>query len=289
VNRERALESLLREAFLYLKGKGVPNPQLDVALLVSHALGMERIQLYLNPSRVLTQKEIQGAWRLLERRGKREPVAYILGRKEFWSLEFEVDHGVLIPRPETELLVQCALEHIGKGALRGLDMGTGSGIIPVILTKERNRLKMMAVDSSMEALQLAKKNAKRHAVLGRIQFIRGSLFDALKRNHTEQLDLIVSNPPYIPTEEIQGLEPEIKDHEPPRALNGGGDGLRLLRKIIEAAPSYLAPSGLLCLEMGAGQAQCVRELIARTGGFREPQCFKDYGGVERVVLAERRS
>ncbi len=280
------LESLNSSADL-LKTRGIDTARLDAELLLAHTLGIKRVTLLTNLSRPLNQKELKTFRELIQLRASREPVAYILREKEFWSIVFKVDKRVLIPRPETELLVQCVLDHMHYGNhLQGVDIGTGSGVIPIVLAKELDQVKIVAIDCSDDALCLAKENAKAHSVEKKIRFLKGDLFFPLKKETL--FDFIVSNPPYIPKGDIEALEPEVNKYEPLSALDGGVDGLEIIKKIIKESPVFLKRGGLLFLELGAGQWQRVKNLILRNGKYEEPQIFKDYSGIERIVMAQRR-
>lgn len=282
------LKYVLGTATSFLTGKGIDTPRLDSELLLAHALGLERSGLFADLSRPLGPRELEAFQCLVRRRAEREPVAYILGKKEFWSMEFKVDRRTLIPRPETELLVSCVLERVGQGESMVLDMGTGSGILPVVLAKELGLVKIVAVDCSEGALELARENAETHQVENMIEFVYGNLFDPLAEGRCEGFDFIVSNPPYIPTAEIRTLAPEIKNYEPIQALDGGDDGLKVIRQIIKRSPEYLKSGGFLCMEIGAGQGARAKEIILQDGKFECPLILKDYGGLDRVVLAIRK-
>ncbi len=278
---ERVSDSI-RRGTDYLRARGIANPTMEAEVLLSHILGVDRAFLYAHPERVLKVNEVEAFYRALERRGRREPLQYILGRWEFWSLEFEVGPGVLIPRPETEILVEEALRLLDRiGGRRVLEIGTGSGNIAVPLAK--GGAEVWSVDISRKALCYARRNASHHRVSDRIRLIQGRGFDAIKGSRP--FDLIISNPPYIPTREIGRLQPEIRDHEPLEAIDGGPDGLSVIRDVVRKAPHYLRKGGWLLMEIGNGQALAVRELIERDGRYSSIGFRRDYGGVERVVIA----
>jgi release factor glutamine methyltransferase len=218
---------------------------------------------------------------------RREPVGYITGRKEFWSLDFVVTPEALIPRPETELLVEVALHRLKSTASRTLnilDLGTGSGIIAVCLAKERLEANIVAVDISSSALEVARINSRRHGVSERIDLIHGDLFAPLGAKEG-LFDLIVANPPYIRTGELSLLAPEISQWEPMTALDGGLDGIEYYRRIIGEAHEHLAPGSSIVLEIGADMAPVVTELFARSGGYGPPSVYQDYAGKDRVIAA----
>ena len=260
----------------YLAEKGVENARLEAEWLLSAAMNLDRVGLYVNFEKPLLPSELTSFRGMVGRRAKREPLQYILGNQEFMGLEFRVTPAVLIPRHDTETLVQEAVTHAGN-AKRVLDIGAGSGCIAVALAKLLPSVEMSAVDSSDEALDIAKENAARNGVV--VRFISGSLFEPFDG---ERFDLIVSNPPYIPTADLAVLQPEVRGYEPKGALDGGLDGLEFYRFIIPAAPEYLTPGGWLMVEVGIGQADMVKEMFT-AAGFSEIFTAKDPGGIERVV------
>ena len=253
----RTLRGVLMESARFLLGAGIESAQIDAEVLLRHVLGVEKAQLYSAlDERLSTDRQLQFQEMLL-RRAQREPVAYITGRKEFWSLDFIVTGDVLIPRPETELLVEVGLERLAHFVDKSpliLDLGTGSGVIAVCLTKERRDAGIYAVDISTAALEIAGTNVKRHSVSDRVHLVRGDLFAGLGAK-TPGFDLIVSNPPYIRTGEISLLAPEIREWEPMTSLDGGVDGMDTYRRIIGEAHEYLAPGGHIVLEIGADQGK----------------------------------
>ena len=270
-----------------LREAGIENERLDTEVLLRQALDMEKEQLYMNTEAQMSARQEARFRQLLRRRSRREPVAYITGHKEFWSLDFVVTPAVLIPRPETELLVEVVLQHVGKTAsVQILDLGTGSGAISVCLAKETPAATIVAVDISPVALEVARVNARRHGVTSRIRFLSGDLFTPIKPLQ-ETFDVIVSNPPYIRTSELSGLTPEISEWEPMTALDGGADGLSAYRRIIREAQEYLAPGGVMALEIGADMGSAVAELFACSGGYGLPRVYRDYSGKDRVIAATR--
>jgi len=261
----------------YLAEKGVENARLEAEWMLCSALGIDRVGLYVNFDKPLTSAELSIFRAMVARRAKREPLQYILGSQEFYGLDFEVSPGVLIPRHDTEVLVREALARSPKNA-RILDMGVGSGCVAVALAKNLADAEIFGVDPSSEALALAARNAGRHAVP--LHLLQGSLFEPVAG---ERFDLIVSNPPYIPTADLAGLQEEVREYEPRGALDGGIDGLDFYRRIIPDAPCYLKEGGWLLVEMGIGQAGEVLALFEETGRFSELFTAKDPGGVERVA------
>src|SRR3989338_390253 len=270
-------------------------------ILVAHALCLTRAQLIAKRTDELDAALYQP---LLDRRAKHEPTAYIVGYQPFWGLDFIVDRSVLIPRPETELLVEKVIESYSHylpagrhGALpvtriSMADIGTGSGCIAITLAKNLPNVTVIGVDSSKEALKIAQKNAEYHGVADRCRFITGDMLEefttkAPRRQETQKLDIIVSNPPYIPTEVIETLEPEVKDWEPRQALGGGKDGLNYIRKLIVNAPNHLSiyPSGSLFLEIGFHQGPAVIELAEQTGRYSDIKIVKDLNGQDRIFTA----
>ena len=273
--------------------RGLPSPRLDAELLAGHAFGLSRIALYTDFDRPLSPDELDRYRGLVKRRLAGEPVAYLTGRKEFWNLELAVDARVLIPRPETETLIEATLDVIGPktptddgaqspaSGLRLWDVGTGSGAIALTLKHERPALEVFASDLSPDALAVATANAERLA-LG-VSFELGHLLSPFA--HAAPFDIIVANLPYVPRGEIPDLSPEVRS-EPVSALDGGPDGLELMAALVAAAPARLRPLGVLVLELGQGQAAAVMEQC-RAAGFAALTAHRDLAGIERVVVARR--
>jgi release factor glutamine methyltransferase len=265
----------------YLKDKDVETPRLDAELLLAEVLTLDRVGLYLNYDRPLNAVELNAYRQMVGRRSRREPLQYILGRTEFWSLPFAVNPAVLIPRPDTEILVEEALARApAEGMI--LDVGTGSGAIAVALAHELAGARLVAIDISAAALRVAAENAEHNGVAGRIDFRQLDLAGL----PPGPFDLIVANPPYIPTADLAGLMPEVRDFEPASALAGGSDGLDCYRLLAVQAVCHLVPGGWLLVEVGIGQALPVRELFERAG-LQEGFCRDDYGGIPRVVGGRR--
>lgn len=266
-----------------LKKRGVDGARLDAELVAAEALGVDRVRILVDGERLLTPEELTDIRTLFKRRRTYEPVAYLRGFREFYGRPFRVDRRVLVPRPDTEILVEHALERLRGRDLGGrvLDLCTGSGCVAITLKLERPTLTVDATDLSAEALVVARDNAQRLGAVWNVRFCQGDLFGALPAPR-RPYDLVTANPPYIPHGDIAGLQPDIRDHEPHLALDGGGDGLDLVRRIVAEAPAHLAPGGALAMEIGAGQSDAVAELLVARG-FSDVRRVRDYGGHERVV------
>lgn len=277
---------LVRRSAAYLAGKGVSTPRLDAEVLLAHVLGVPRIQLYLQFDKPLAAPEVDAYREAVRRRARREPVAHITGFREFWSLPFAVDERVLVPRPETEALVEAALARMG-GAGRLADLGTGSGAVAVALLVERPGWTGVGVDVSAGALEVAAANAARHGVADRVELRRGDLFAPLAGSEGS-FGAVVSNPPYIPTGQVDGLEPEVARFDPRLALDGGSDGLDVIRRIAAEARRFLAPGGFAAVEFGAGQGEDVARIFREAGGYAKVTLIPDLAGRPRVAVAGRR-
>jgi len=286
----------VREAVLWgarvLEQCGCDSPRLDAELLLAHALGLSRARLMAQFDRVLSPAELARYRQLIERRRAHEPVAYIVGHQEFYGLDFYVDRRVLIPRPETELLVEKAIELAGKVGDSGYgigvssypitlaDVGTGSGAIAVSLAVHLPQATIYALDSSAEALEVAARNVRHHRVERRVHLLRGDLLSPLP----EPVDIVVANLPYVSEVELAELPPEIRCYEPLSALDGGPDGLRHIRRLLAQAREYFRPHGAVLLEIGATQGEAVAELARRHFPTAEIEIARDYGGLDRVVI-----
>ena len=263
--------------------RGLATPRLDAELLVADVLSMPRVQLYVQFERVLTPEELAALRALIKRRQAGESVAYLTGRKEFWKLEFAVDARVLVPRPDTETLIEEALARLGQpgepgaAAPRIADVGTGSGALAITLAKLRPDAAVFASDVSAPALEVARANAERLAAA--VTFVEGDLGAPLAPH--APFSLIVANLPYIPAGELASLPADVRT-EPALALDGGADGLDLVRRLIGEAAALLAPGGALALEIGAGQAEATRALL-QAAGLADIQARRDLAGVDRVV------
>jgi release factor glutamine methyltransferase len=273
----------------YFKEHSIDSPRLTAELLLAHSLGLRRLDLYLQYDRPLQQNELSNYKTLIRRRIQNEPVAYIIGEKGFFESDFEVAGEVLIPRPETEILVEEALRILNAGsgspgAKRVLELGTGSGAIIVSLAKAAPCHLYMANDISLSALGIAKKNACR-IVGNRIGFFAGNWFSSLKDR--SGFDLIVSNPPYIPLADIGGLAPEIRTYEPQIALDGGEDGLSCFRTIFREAHRCLVPGGILLLEMGFDQKENLEHLLNLYPEYESIEFIKDLSGHNRSAKIKK--
>jgi release factor glutamine methyltransferase len=272
----------------YLEGKGVEKGRLDAEHLLSHALGIPRLQLYLQFDRPVDREELDHFRPLLRRRADREPLQYILGRAAFRELDLQVDRRVLIPRPETEVLVDEVLAWAatqGRDDLTAADVGTGSGAIALSLVHEGPFGRVVAIDISPDALDVARANADVLALTDRVDFRMGALFAPLRDG--EIFDVVVSNPPYVAEAEAETLEPEVGVWEPGQALFGGPDGLAVIRALLAGAGDRIRPGGLLALEVGAGQAGLVMAEVETIGGYDDVRVRRDLAGRQRVILARR--
>ena len=309
------VEACLASGTLLLEAAGIETARLDAECLAAQALGRPRWQVLLTPRRRLTPEEFGRYLALLGRRERREPLAYVLGMREFWSLSLSVSSGVLVPRPETETLVEATLavwsEMQAENASRepraesqGLraesregelasptivELCTGSGAVAIALATEIPTARILATDVSWRALRVARANALAHAVAGRIAFLRGNLWQAVDgQAPAGSVDLVVANPPYVPTRDVATLMPEIQ-WEPRLALDGGADGLRVQRDIIATSPERIRPGGCLLLEIGADQAEAILALLGKMGRFEIGRIFRDLAGRPRVIAARRRN
>ncbi len=268
------------------KRRGNKSARLDAELLLSEALGFDRIKLIVEAERPLADDELGRYRALIKRRRASEPIAYILGRREFFALPIVVDRRVLIPRPDTEILVETALRGTRERHLYGrmLDLCTGSGCVAIAFAKERPTWRVTAVDVSPDAASVARENVQRAGVVHNVAVLEGDLFAALAEG--AEFELITANPPYIPSAEIAGLDADVRDFEPRLALDGGADGLHVTRRLVGEAIRYLSPGGLLALEGGFDQAPAVAALL-EASGFSQIARSKDLAGVERVVSGRR--
>ena len=269
----------------YLEGKGLSSGRLDAEYLLAHVLGTGRLQLYMDFERPLKQEELNQFRPLLKRRASREPLQYILGCQPFRELELIVRPGVLIPRPETEQLVDEVLDRFLREEVdrpTALDVGTGSGAIALSLAAESGA-KVVATDISSVALDLARSNAEAAGLEALVEFREGSIFEPIPA--TARFDAIVSNPPYVREKDEPLLEPEVLDWEPREALFSGNDGLDVIRDLVAGAFQYLRPGGLLALEVGLGQAREVALLLEDSGYYAAVKIKRDHAALERFVIA----
>jgi release factor glutamine methyltransferase len=281
------MRDALREAVERLGASGVPSPQFAAELLLMHAAECDRARLYAHPESLLSPEQVAQYSALIDRRAAGTPTQYLTGKQEFWGLEFEVKPGVLIPRPETEHVIEVALERLGTARLskplRVADIGTGSGCIAVALAKELSAATLYATDLSGVVLEVARRNAARHGVADRISFVECNLLDGVAE--PAHFDLIVSNPPYVGTHERESLPREVRDHEPHVALFAGEDGMALYPPLIAQAAARLAPAGLLVLELGILQFEAVGDLLDAARGWTRVSAKQDLAGIVRVISA----
>lgn len=278
------LGSLLDWTAKHLAQKGIESPRLDAEVLLAHVAGCKRIDLYGLRHGETASPEVRQQYReIIKKRLEGCPVAYLVGRKEFFNLAFEVGPAVLIPRPDTEHIVMETLTLAKKlPAPAILDVGTGSGAIAVALAKNLPQAEVVAIDESAEALAVAKKNAEKHGVAERIRFLEGDLFSPLGG---ERFDFVVSNPPYIPTKDIEGLHVGVRDFEPHLALDGGADGFAVFDRFVDGARRFLKDGGYLLVEIGSPQEKAARQKIDAIPQYKlEPTIF-DHSGHPRVLKA----
>ncbi|MDB6015622.1 MAG: Release factor glutamine methyltransferase [Pedosphaera sp.] len=280
------LEVIKRSAE-FLEKKGVDSPRLQVELLLAHVLHLPRMGLYLNFERVLSPAELDEVRNLVKRRGQREPLQHIIGTACFWGLEMKVNNQVLVPRPESEQLAELGWQFLN--GIQGtpplaLDFGTGSGCLAILLAVKSPGARVVAVDISPEALAVAQENASRHSVQERVEFFQGDGFVAVPAGR--RFDLLVSNPPYIPSAEIATLDPEVREHDPRWALDGGAEGLDFYRRLAREAGEFLRPGGRLMAEFGDGQAPAIRQIFEHEKWIVEA-VKADYSGRERILVVRR--
>jgi release factor glutamine methyltransferase len=277
------VRSLLQWAREWLGKKGVENPRLDAELLLAHALRCDRIRLYVDPDKPLGTAELATFKELIKRRASREPVAYILGTKEFHGRSFEVAAGVFIPRPETELLVRIVTEHLAsQGKVRVLDLCAGSGAVGISIAAERPQASVDLVEVSENAAAVARRNAERLAP-GRVRVLTGDLYGALPEK--VRYDAIAANPPYVATADAKRLPPDVVQHEPHLALFGGEDGLAVIRRIAAGIRDWLAPGGLFVTEIDPAQGEAVVALL-RDLGLTQVRIERDLAGLDRHVAGK---
>ena len=285
------LAEAINNAATRFTAAGIGTPRLDAEVLLRHALNRDRAWLLAHIHDRLDE-ELHGIFeQAVERRAKREPLQYITGKQEFWGLEFVVSPEVLIPRPETELIIETVLNslHDRDKACTLVDLCTGSGCIAVVLASELPMARVIATDKSPGALAVARENASSHDVLDRILFIEGDLTAPMESlDINGQVDIIVSNPPYVRSSDYAALQPEVKDYEPALALFGGPEGTDVHQRIINAAARYLKSNGLLIMEMGIGQAETLANNLKEDGRYRSLEILRDLARIERVIAARRK-
>lgn len=302
--RSMDIRAALKEGMARLRAAQVPSHTLAAELLLMHAVGRDRAWLYSHPESLLESATAENYLALIERRASGEPTQYLTGKQEFWGLEFEVTPSVLIPRPETEHIVEVSLERLGprglkinmrtgepSPVLRIADVGTGSGCLAVALAHELSHAEIFATDFSAAALEIARRNAARHRVADRIHFVETNLLEALLQESQAAIhdsrffDLVVSNPPYVAREESADLPREVREHEPHSALFGGSMGIEMYSRLIEQAGALLRPGGILVLELGYNAAGQVRAIFDAQPGWTRITLTNDLAGIPRVVAA----
>jgi release factor glutamine methyltransferase len=300
------VRAALKEGIARLRAAKVPSETLAAELLLMHALGRDRTWLYTNPEHPLDPAAAEAYFGLVARRAAGEPTQYLTGKQEFWGLEFEVTPEVLIPRPETEHVIEVALERLGQRGIRinmktgapsptlhVADVGTGSGCLAIALAHELPHAQIIATDISLPALKVARRNAARHAVADRIRFLQADLLESLLHNsdvtshESLPFDVIVSNPPYVASNEAPWLPVEVRDHEPHAALFGGPTGVEIYAPLIRQASAQLGPGGILVLELGYHSADAVRKLCHVERCWANIRVTCDLAGIPRVIAAER--
>ena len=284
------IQKLLNWVTEYLTNKGVEAPRFSAELLLSHVLGLKRIELYTQFDKPVAAEQLDRLRDMVKRAGQNEPVAYLTGKTEFYSLELEITRDCMIPRPETELLVQRAVEFLRArdGVQFICDLCTGSGCIAVAIAKNFAGARIIATDISDAALAVAAGNVQKHQLAERITLLCGDLFEPLIRPlDVDKFDLIVCNPPYVSSAEYDNLDKNVKDYEPRLALHAGEDGLDIYRRIVEKIDQFLKPGAGLMLEIGYAQGPAVRELLEQTSAFAEIRIEKDYHDNDRIVTARK--
>lgn len=286
-----SLLEIIKKTTDFFSTKGVESPRLNAELLIGHALGLKRMQLYLQFERLLSESELEKIRPLVRRRAQREPLQYIVGETEWSGLRLKTDRRALIPRPETELLVELVLDAVRVGQAAGaaapariLDLGTGSGALALALARAFTEAAVLAVDASEDALELARENAAFVGLTGRVEFLRSDWFSAVPPG--TRFNLIVSNPPYLTADEVAAAEPEVRLHEPSGALVATDDGCADLKTIIARAPAFLESGALLALETGIAQHEALLT-ACRAAGFARAESRQDLTARDRFVLAWR--
>ena len=269
----------------YFEKHNIPNPRLDAEVLLGHLLKKSRLQLYLHFDMPVFQDDLTVFRELIKKRIARAPISYLTNHKEFMSLDFYVDEKVLIPRPETEFIVETILKTKEDIPQRLLEIGTGSGVIAIALAVNKPEWEIIATDISKDALAVAEKNRDTHECTDCITLLSGDLFEPIKTLQSPRFNWIVSNPPYVMTNERDTLIQDIRDYEPHIALFAGEDGLSIIRRLIAESPNYLYPEGKLIFEIGDKQAELVKTLLEEQSAYQNYRFIKDYAGIERVVIA----
>jgi len=288
---DSSISHVLHGGIRKLQDSGIDNPRLDAEVLLAHTLSIDRAALYRNPESLIDSSERRRYAELIERRVRKEPVAYITGHKEFRSRNFTLTSDVLIPRPETEILLDetlraCAHLLESKDHLRILELGTGSGILAVSIAKDVGSCTIFATDISVKKIEVARDNARFHNADRAITFLVGDLYHPVSiREESDKFDCIVFNPPYLSDDDWQHAQQEIKDYEPIDSLWGGNDGLAIYRLLIPGADTLLHPGGYLLLEIGGAQAPRIKQMMHTAQVYREVHVVHDLAGIERVVSA----
>ena len=286
------IQKLLNWVTEYLTSKRIESPRLSAELLLSHVLELKRIELYTQFDRQVPQQQLDKLHDLVKRAGLHEPVAYLTGKTEFYSMELDITSDCMIPRPETELLVQRAIEFLRtRDDIQYIcDLCTGSGCISVAIAKNFPDARITATDISASALDVTARNVEKHKIKEKVHLLCGDLFEPIiQQLDVNQFDLIVCNPPYVSTVEYEKLEKNVKDYEPESALLAGTDGLDVYRRIIKKVDGFLKPGAALMLEIGYSQGPAVRELLEQTGAFGETKIEKDFHNNDRIIIAGRLS
>ncbi len=288
------IHNILRWAIDILKNSNIESPNINAEILLAHVLSCDRIKLHANPDKIIDNGDIGKYKKLINRRADRVPLQYITGHVEFMSLDFVVDEHTLIPRPETEILVETVLNKIKDRApsdktITIVDIGTGCGNIAISLAANLQNAQIYASDISRKTLAVAGTNVRRHRVTDRVHLLHGNLFESFDGHLSKgNVDFVVSNPPYVSEADLNKLEPEIKDHEPLKALVGGKDGLCFYKCIIREAHEWLKPEGFLIMEVGETQAETITKLIETEGHFENIESTKDLQKIDRIVSARRK-
>ncbi len=287
------LQSHLTRACTLLEHSGVESPRLDAEILCCRALGVDREALWRDPDRMLSKNEIAQCEAFIVRRQAREPLAYIIGEREFWSLTFKVTPDVLIPRPESELLIETLLAKLSSKKdnvdVYGLDLCTGSGALAISIAHEIQNCSLLATDLSPAALEIARENSLRHQVNDRLTFLLSDLYRNFENSGYKHamFDFIVCNPPYIRSDNCEQLQPEVSRFEPRHALDGGAEGTDFYPRIIEGSTLWLKPEGHLLMEIGCEQGSAIQSRINTCGGFGNCEILRDHSGRDRLVSAQR--
>jgi release factor glutamine methyltransferase len=277
-----------------LRNSNIESPNINAEILLAHVLSCDRIELHTNPDKIIDDGDISKYKKLINKRADRVPLQYITGHVEFMSLDFIVDEHTLIPRQETEILVETVLNKIKDRALPNktitiVDIGTGCGNIAISLAANLQNAQVYASDISRETLAVAGTNVRRHRVTDRVHLLHGNLFESFDGHLSKgSIDFVVSNPPYVSEADLNELEPEIRDHEPLKALVGGEDGLCFYKQIIKEAHEWLKPKGFLILEVGETQAETITKLIETEGHFENIEITKDLQKIDRIISARRK-